>query len=66
MNEQLQEIMRAHGLHKHISTDCQHRMDLLARLIVEECARIVEAQDVDPGFKQRMSWAIKRRFGLEL
>jgi len=36
-----------------------------ATLVVEECARIIESQDVDPAFKHRMSWAVKDRFGVE-
>jgi hypothetical protein len=37
--------------------------EYFARLIVEECAKIVESQDVDPAFKHRMSWAIKEHLG---
>ncbi len=40
MNQRLKEIMLAHGLHKNISEDCQHRMEMLAQLIVQECAEI--------------------------
>jgi hypothetical protein len=36
-----------------------------AELIVRECASIIESQDVDPSFKNRMSWAMKERFGVE-
>lgn len=36
-----------------------------AELIVRECAKIIETQDVDPSFKNRMSWAIKKHFGVE-
>jgi hypothetical protein len=36
-----------------------------AELIVCECASIIESQDVDPSFKNRMSWAMKERFGVE-
>ncbi len=39
MNERIAELMRKHGLHKHISEDCQHRMEMLSMLIVRECAR---------------------------
>jgi hypothetical protein len=35
-----------------------------AALIVEECAKIIEAQDIDPAFKHRMSWAMKEKFGV--
>ena len=40
MNEQVAELMRRHGLHKNITEDCQHRMEMLAELIVRECADI--------------------------
>jgi hypothetical protein len=36
-----------------------------AELIVQECAGIIEMQDVDPAFKNRMSWAIRKHFGVE-
>jgi len=36
-----------------------------AKLIVKECAGIIESQDVDPSFKLRMSWAVKEYFGVE-
>ena len=36
-----------------------------AELIVQECAGIIESQDVDPSFKLRMSWAVKEYFGVE-
>lgn len=36
-----------------------------AELIVQACAKTIEAQDVDPTFKLRMSWAIKTQFGVE-
>jgi hypothetical protein len=36
-----------------------------AELIVRECASIIESQDVDPSFKNRMSWAMKERFGVK-
>ena len=36
-----------------------------AELIVEQCAGILESQDVDPSFKLRMSWAVKQYFGVK-
>ena len=38
-------------------------MEKFAELIVEQCAAIIESQDVDPSFKLRMSWAVKQYFG---
>ena len=40
-------------------------MEKFAELIVEQCAAIIESQDVDPSFKLRMSWAVKQYFGVE-
>jgi hypothetical protein len=56
MNERLKNIMLAHGLHKHISEDCQHRMEMLAKLIVEECCEVVRYVD---------AVEIKKHFGIE-
>jgi hypothetical protein len=40
-------------------------IEKFAELIVRECASIIESQDVDPSFKNRMSWAMKERFGVK-
>ena len=40
-------------------------LEKFAELIVRECAKIIEAQDVDPSFKNRLSWAMKDKFGVE-
>ena len=40
-------------------------MEKFAELIVEQCADIIESQDVDPSFKLRLSWAVKQYFGVE-
>lgn len=44
MNEQLKQLMIKHGLHKHITEDCQHRMETLAKIVAEECARLCMSQ----------------------
>jgi hypothetical protein len=44
MNERLKQIMLDHGLHKYITEDCQHRMEMLAELVAEECAQICGSQ----------------------
>jgi hypothetical protein len=36
MNERIKELMLSKGLHKNISEDCQHRIEMLAELIVQE------------------------------
>ena len=40
MNKRISEIMRNHGLHKNISEDCQHRIEMLAELIITEASRV--------------------------
>ena len=56
MNEKVAEIMRNHGLHKHISEDCQHRMEMLVELIIQECIDCCGAQADKKN--------IRKRFGL--
>ena len=41
------------------------QMREFAELIVQECANIIESQDVDPTFRHRMSWAILKHFGVK-
>ena len=41
------------------------QIEKFAELIVRDCAKTIESQDVDPSFKNRMSWAIKTKFGIE-
>lgn len=65
MNEKLQYLI------KQVDTDISGRwvltdnLEKFAELIVLECAKVIEGQDVDPGFKLRMSWAFKQKFGVE-
>ena len=65
MNERIQELIKQAG------TDCSgkwmgmHHAEKFAELVAQECAGIIESQDVDPAFKLRMSWAIKKHFGVE-
>ena len=37
MNERLKQIMIESGTHKYISAECQHRIEIVAELIVKEC-----------------------------
>ena len=60
MNQRLKEIMLAHGLHKNISADCQHRMEMLAELIVRECADIADRAE-----PYKANDLIKQHFGVE-
>ncbi len=78
MNQRLKDIMLAHGLHKHISEDCQHRMEMLAELIIKECAeqgKIIQSQTIINGSEEYVAGRemgievfmnqIKRHFGVE-
>ena len=67
MNEQIRELAKQADLdwHKHWNDDESNRLEKFAELIVEQCAGIIESQDVDPSFKLRMSWAVKEYFGVE-
>jgi len=40
-------------------------IESLVKNTVLECAKIIEGQDVDPGFKLRMSYSMKKKFGFE-
>ncbi len=64
MNERIAELMRSKGLHKHITEDCQHRMEMLAELIVRECAGVdlywLSEQD-----RKAVAEKIKQHFGVE-
>ena len=62
MNERIRELAKEAGYEKDMfgighwdMPECKK----FAQLIVRECAKIIETQDVDPSFKNRMSWAIK-------
>lgn len=72
MNERVKELMISNGLHKYISEDCQHRMELLAELIVQECCDLIMKNQYNmvPGFMERMSaysevCMLKKHFGVE-
>jgi hypothetical protein len=64
MNERIAELMRNHGLHKHISADCQHRIEMLAELIVRECMEVVKwTPSIFPNDEYVKN--IKEHFGVE-
>ena len=60
MSEQVKELFL-----KSLDDNQEFCYQRFAKLIVEECAQIIESQDVDPSFKLRMSWAVKQHFGVE-
>ena len=63
MNERIKELAKQAGWNGFEALD--ERNEKFAQLIVRECAKTIESQDVDPSFKNRMSWAIKTKFGVE-
>ena len=63
MNERIRELAKQAGWNGFEALD--ERNEKFAELIVRECAETIESQDVDPSFKNRMSWAIKTKFGVE-
>ena len=65
MNERIRELAEQAEFSEkdlHIQGD---NFQMFAELIVQECASIIESQDVDPTFRHRMAWAVKQRFGVE-
>jgi hypothetical protein len=64
MNERIRELAEQAGLEYNFDPMLWLKYEKFAELIVRECAKIIEAQDVDPSFKLRMSWAVKERFGV--
>jgi hypothetical protein len=69
MNERIRELAEQAGLNAPYGSDHEGLRDFdykkFAELIVQECASIIESQDVDPTFRHRMAWAVKQRFGVE-
>jgi hypothetical protein len=67
MNERIRELAIQSGLNAPYGSDHESLRDFdyqkFAELIVQECASIIESQDVDPAFRHRMSWAILKHFG---
>jgi hypothetical protein len=67
MNQRLIELAKQAGLKKEHGSDREGLANFdwpqFAELIVQECASIIESQDVDPAFRHRMSWAILKHFG---
>ena len=66
MNERIKELaIEAGDDWEHTLKEDREFLEKFAKLIVRECAKTIESQDVDPSFKNRMSWAIKTKFGVE-
>jgi len=72
MNKRIAELMRSKGLHKNISEDCQHRMEMLAELVINECAQACinmgnnyEIKSAGQYQAELFAFAIKKHFGVE-
>ena len=66
MNERIRELaIEAGDDWEHTLKEDREFLEKFAKLIVRDCAKTIESQDVDPSFKNRMSWAIKTKFGVE-
>ena len=65
MNERLKQIMLEHGLHKHISEDCQHRMEMLYESIVRECGVALSPMLRDMISRGQAVDLINKHFGVE-
>jgi hypothetical protein len=72
MNERIAELMRSKGLHKNISEDCQHRMEMLSELIIQECFQACMNEGASYEEKAAGAYqsnlyvtAIKKHFGVE-
>jgi hypothetical protein len=61
MNERIKEIILEHGLGK---LGCTSRMEMLAELIVKECASLAEDGFFDDLDGQEISDGIKNHFGV--
>lgn len=58
MNERIKELMIKHGIHKNITEDCQHRIEMLAELIIRECIEISQLGSISES-------KLKKHFGVE-
>ena len=64
MNERIRELEQQCVYWDADEETYEFDREKFAELIVRECAKTIESQDVDPSFKNRMSWAIKTKFGI--
>ena len=65
MNERLAELMRSKGLHKHITPECQSRMEMLAQAVVEHIVKKIDAE-VDLAYEQDEAWTASTLQALSL
>jgi hypothetical protein len=66
MNERIKQLAEQAHFYQADDNYFTAAQEEFARLIVQECASIIESQDVDPTFRHRMSWAMKEHFGVDL
>ena len=65
MNERIRELEKQCVYWDADEETYEFDREKFAELIVLDCAKTIESQDVDPSFKNRMSWAIKTKFGVK-
>ena len=65
MNPKVAELMRNHGIHKHISEECQHRIEHISMLIIEECCKAMKPMLRDMISRGQAVDMIKEHFGIE-
>ena len=65
MNERIRELEQQCVYWDADEETYEFDREKFAELIVRDCAKTIESQDVDPSFKNRMSWALKTKFGVE-
>ena len=65
MNERIRLLAKQAGIIGQSENSISPPLEKFAELIVLECADIIESQDVDPSFRLRMSWAVKKHFGVK-
>ena len=65
MNKKIADLMRSRGLHTNISQDCQHRIEILSGLIIEECCLALRPMLRDMISRGEAVDLIKKHFGVE-
>ena len=60
MNERIKELMINHGLHKYITEDCQHRMELLSEVIIQDCIDNIKVWELDS--RNHISYMLEKHF----
>jgi hypothetical protein len=64
MNDAIRDLMISTGVHRYVTEDCQHRMEVLARAVAEACVDICEEGKHTQTTAQGAAEAIRLRFEL--